>query len=340
MRIRWIDTAKFLGIFAIYLGHFGTEAGNSYNFVFQYHVALFFLLSGCTSNYDQETNVIRFLVKKVQNILVPFWGFSILAIMIYMIHNNVGLEAIKDFFPIIIKGNIRNTFLAGSLWFLSCLFVMEIIFKCLKFIKKKWIIFLACIIMYIIAEKVISPHPLVEPHWYFNADSALYYIIFFAIGYMIYPYVTVLFTLDSIWKKIIFIITGGLSLVYSALIFLGRDCLTPIMVMFPALAFLKPIIRALFIIWANLVVAKLIENIDLLNEIGKNTLYLCGNEFIIRTLSSCLVGIIGLEINLSSPLSAYVYTAVLLIVCLKSVIRVEKQLLNSAAISLKNIEIR
>ena len=144
-----------------------------------------------------------------------------------------------------------------------------------------------------------------------------------------------LFALDSRWKTIMFFITGGLSIVYSALIFFGRDCLTPIMVMFPVLVFLMPIIRTLLIIWANLVVAKLIENIDLLNEIGKNTLYLCGNEFIIRTLSSCLAGIIGLEINLSSPLSAYIYTAVLLIVCLKIVVHIEKRLLNSAAISLK-----
>lgn len=334
-RIQWVDTARFLGIFAIYLGHCGTKAGNSYNFVFQYHVALFFLISGCMSNFDRETNVIRFLVKKVKSILLPLWMFNILAVMIYMIQNNAGLDAVKNFIPIIIKGNIRNAFFAESLWFLSCLFVMEIMFKCLKLVKKKWIIFMICMVMYMIAEKVISPHPLVEPHWYFNVDSAFYYIIFFAIGYMIYPYVTELFTLDSKWKKIIFIITGGLSLIYSVLIFGGRDCLTPIMTIFPALNFLKPVLRALFIIWANLVIAKMIENVNLLNEIGKNTLYLCGNEFIIRTLIPCLTGIVGLDINLSSPLSVYIYTAVLLVVCLKIVIRFEKWLLNSAATSLK-----
>ena len=45
-RISWIDTAKFIGIFCIYLGHFGTSAGRSYPFVFAFHVLLFFFLSG------------------------------------------------------------------------------------------------------------------------------------------------------------------------------------------------------------------------------------------------------------------------------------------------------
>jgi fucose 4-O-acetylase-like acetyltransferase len=33
-RIAWVDNLKFLGIFAIYLGHFGTAAGFVYPFVF------------------------------------------------------------------------------------------------------------------------------------------------------------------------------------------------------------------------------------------------------------------------------------------------------------------
>ena len=42
-RYNWIDTLRFLGIFAIYLGHFGNRAGKLYLFVFSYHVPLFFL---------------------------------------------------------------------------------------------------------------------------------------------------------------------------------------------------------------------------------------------------------------------------------------------------------
>ena len=43
-RINWVDTLKFLGIFAIYLGHYGEVAKKAYPFVFEYHVPLFLVL--------------------------------------------------------------------------------------------------------------------------------------------------------------------------------------------------------------------------------------------------------------------------------------------------------
>ena len=42
----WVDALKFLGIFAIYLGHLGLGAGKLYPFVFSYHVPLFFFAAG------------------------------------------------------------------------------------------------------------------------------------------------------------------------------------------------------------------------------------------------------------------------------------------------------
>lgn len=328
-RIRWIDTAKFLGIFAIYLGHFGVQAGNAYKFVFQYHVPLFFLLSGCMSRYDKENNFIRFLIKKIKSILIPFWFFSLLSIAVYVIQCNEGLSTTKELLILVAKGNIRNTFFAGALWFLSCLFCMEIIYKVLKLLKKKWIIFLICLAMYMVAELVIIPRPIVEPHWYYNLDSAFYYMIFFTIGDIIYPYLLELFKLDTRWKKIIFAISGGGSFVYSALLFCENDCLTYVLVFFPALALFTPIMKALLVIWFNFVIARAVENISLFNEIGRSTLYLCGNESIVKTIIPCLVETIGMGINLPSPLSTYLYTAILLVICLKFIIPIEKRLLNS-----------
>lgn len=45
-RIAWVDALKFLGIFAIYVGHFGDSAGKLYLYVFTFHVQLFFFVSG------------------------------------------------------------------------------------------------------------------------------------------------------------------------------------------------------------------------------------------------------------------------------------------------------
>ena len=73
-RIRWIDIAKFFGIFAIYIGHFSEAAGKSFYFVFTHHVALFFFISGCMEIFNKEQNFMKYLVKKIKTILPPGEG--------------------------------------------------------------------------------------------------------------------------------------------------------------------------------------------------------------------------------------------------------------------------
>lgn len=328
-RVQWVDTAKFFGIFAIYLGHFGYAAGKSYSFVFSYHVAFFFLLSGCMSNYDKETNLGRFFVKKIKSIMIPFWMFSVVSIVIHVIQNDSGLKSIKDMLIVVAKGNIRNSFVASALWFLSCLFLMEIIFKLLKYLQNKWLICLICLCMYVIAEKVITPRPISQPHWLYNLDSVFYYIIYYAIGYLIYPFVLELFELDTRLKRNIFLFSGGAAFVISAFYFMGKDCLGSVFGMLPFSSLFLPILKALVMIWVNLIAAKMVEKVALFNEMGSQTLFLCGNEYVVKTLLTCFVGLFGIEIALNSPLYVYLYTTLVLIVCTRLVIPFEKKVIAS-----------
>lgn len=323
-RVKWIDTAKFLGIFAIYLGHFGSSAGFAYPFVFSYHVAFFFLLSGCMSNYD-KTSFGKFVIKKTKNIMIPFWFFCALSVLVYTLHFNLGIDVVKDSLKIIFKGCIRNEFFAASLWFLSCLFIMEILFKILKFLKFKWVILLVCIFSFVLAETVLDPRPIAAPSWWYNLDSALYYIIFFGIGYVSYPLITKLFTLDTLYKKIIFAVSGVFSLVFASLVFFNSYDITTLLDKIPFIRLFSPVVRALIIIWLNLIVAKTIENISLLNQIGQNTLYLCGSEYISKAFISLFLGLVGLNITVSYPLQAFIYSFILLLFGWKVLAPLEKR---------------
>ena len=62
-RIKYLDVAKFVGIFCIYLGHFGHQAGNAYGFVFTFHVPLFFFLAGCTENLGADASFVKYIIK-------------------------------------------------------------------------------------------------------------------------------------------------------------------------------------------------------------------------------------------------------------------------------------
>lgn len=41
-RIEWIDVARCIGIYMVFIGHFGAAVGRTQPFVFEFHVPLFF----------------------------------------------------------------------------------------------------------------------------------------------------------------------------------------------------------------------------------------------------------------------------------------------------------
>ena len=172
MRVHWVDVTKFLGIFAIYLGHYQTNAGKAYGFVFYYHVALFFFLSGCMNYYDKEKNIWKYVKKKFKSIMIPFFAFSFLSVLVHIISIDGSLNDVSLLVAKIIRGNIRNEFIASSLWFLSCLFIIEVIFKFIKCIKNRLAIFLICLALFWIANNMINPSPkLIIPRLGFHQSA-------------------------------------------------------------------------------------------------------------------------------------------------------------------------
>ena len=298
--------------FAIYLGHLGESAGRSYYFVFQFHVPLFFFLAGCTENYNRESNILKNLFKNINALLIPAFLYAIASLIIYVIDHNVSFGETVSLLQIIGKGIIRNTFFASALWFLTCLFIVKVIFSILRKLKYKAVMILAGIGMYCIAEFIISPKPIVEPHWYYNVDSALYYINFYIIGFALFPLIEKLLQADSLLKKSIIIGTGTVTLIYSALLFFGIDILN-FQVKLNFLPFIIPLERAYLIILFVILLSYGCRQFKFLADIGQNTLYLCGNEYIIKTLIPAGLSLFGLTVSFNSPLSAYIYTIILLI---------------------------
>ncbi len=322
-RVYWIDVAKFFGIFAIYLGHFMTAAGKSYPFVFTHHVPLFFLISGCTENFNHEKDIGKYIIKKLKSIMFPFWLFSLLSIIVQVILNDSDLAAIKEMLVLVGKGTIRNSFFAGGLWFLTCLFVMQILFFFIKQLKKPIFILAVCIALFLIAQHIKD-----IPSWVYNIDSAFQFIIFYAIGFVAFPAILKLFELNTKSKKVFFILSGMLSFLYSALLFEGINILGFITAI-PVISYFSSVFCAVSVIWLYFVVARLCENVPAFYKTGKNTLYLCGNEWIVKKIILTLISILGLKLKINSPLSAYLYTGFLLWITNKYFIPIEKEIIQT-----------
>jgi fucose 4-O-acetylase-like acetyltransferase len=333
-RVQWIDVAKFFGIFAIYLGHFSDAAGLSYQFVFTHHVALFFLISGCTETFNQETHLGKYIIKKIKNVLLPFFFFSFLSIIIRIISTDASLGEIKQMLILVAKGAIRNTFFAGSLWFLTCLFVIEIVFMVIRQFKNNYMIFVLCLFIYILKLKI--PGQPSEPYGIYNIDSACRFLIYYAIGFLAFPVIHKLFSLHTQKSKKIITISATISFIYSILLFEKIDLLIGITTI-PIIDIFHQIFTALLVIWLYFVVAYLFENVSFFQDLGQTTLYLCGNEYIVKTLVSYFIRIVGLSINITNPLSAYLYTLTLLIIVYKFLIPIEEKMLHKLqALSIGN----
>ena len=327
-RITWIDTAKFIGIFCIYLGHFGNSAGRSYPFVFIFHVPLFFFLSGyleyifCTKKNSTKP-FITYTVKCIKKILLPMYLFSIASLALRCLADR-SLSAIYLNWKFILMGNVRNTFFASGLWFLSCLFVIKLLFTFIKkLFYKPWQLLLISTVFSICIHITITA--LAQPQWFFNIDSALFYMFYFALGYCL-PVVeqkwkTITFTYKTAVKYVVAILlliySIGLYFNIDPFNFLYTNTITSI-----CYTLIKPVFLIILVIY----ISKRIPQIGVLENIGQNTLYLCGTEYIIKFIVPLILGYCGISVVISSPLVAYLYTFFLLLLCNYIAVPIEKMI--------------
>lgn len=321
-RIKYLDIAKFIGIFCIYIGHFGSYAGNMYLFVFQFHVPLFFILSGCAENLGSDVPWYKYIEKTTKTILIPSFLFALASVVLRCISTDTYTEVYSDLLRIS-KGMIRNDFFAGSLWFLTCLYVMKIAFYFLrKLLKFKPLILVASLGFFAFSILVIWQYRSI-PSMIYNVDSACYYVGFYGLGYCLFKPVHQILLWDRPYKKAICIGLCVPCLVYTAFLFFGKDLLSPF-VMGNITFLIYTMVMPLPVIFLILNVSRLLENVTIFNEIGKETLYLCGSEYLIKLLFPCFLQVFGLSVSFSDPVVAWIYTFVLLIVCMKTLVPFEK----------------
>ena len=86
-REKWVDVARCLGIYAIYLLHMGENIESAYFFFFKFVVALFFFLAGCTETYQKDLSFFDYVRLKVKRILLPTYMFVFLVVLVQLIQD-------------------------------------------------------------------------------------------------------------------------------------------------------------------------------------------------------------------------------------------------------------
>ncbi|MBE6049624.1 MAG: hypothetical protein E7214_02920 [Clostridium sp.] len=149
-RVGYIDIAKGIGIILVVLGHTNSPLRN---YIYQFHMPLFFFLSGTVYKDKEEKGFINLAMGKIRSLYIPYlaYGLSFLALHNVFYKLNIYSKAsnfmgkvqeqykIKDFmrqFFNTLTCSCREQ-VGGAMWFLSSLLIVSMLFIIIRRLLKK-----------------------------------------------------------------------------------------------------------------------------------------------------------------------------------------------------------
>lgn len=131
-RLRWVDVARGIGIVLVVYAH--VASGPLRNFIFLFHMPLFFVLSG----YLHRTRPAgRAAARKARTLLVPYASFLVLIAVLTVGAKTLGdggdlltaADRLRRLVPALLYGGQDLTAELGAFWFVTCLFLANLLFN-------------------------------------------------------------------------------------------------------------------------------------------------------------------------------------------------------------------
>ncbi|WP_210487233.1 acyltransferase family protein [Pantoea ananatis] len=318
-RVEWIDTLKFLGIFAIYIGHLGDLSGKSYPFVFLYHVQIFFFAAGFFANYKPELTLLTFIKSRFIRLMVPYFAFGFITVTFRAILDGYGVVQYLSAFSSILYG-VRNDEFVGGMWFVNCLFFISVIdYVAFRILRNSYAVLLASLLSFLMTQYLMPCNPLGEPCWFMNIDSALAYWWLMAIGRILFPYINK--AINSNRKEVLIIPFAGLFLIAAYTYFnTGHFYFWLMQHSMPSVPLEKPfwvvnyLIEPLSLVLFNVGLAAMLSRSDFMNILGRNSLNLCGLETVMKIFVPLAAACVGLKIEITTEIQACFYCGVCLFI--------------------------
>lgn len=182
-RIEWIDFLKFVAIFFVVFTHAGMPTIID-NYFRVFRMPVFFFLSGY---FFKSSPFGQFLIKRVKSLLVPYFVFPIVIFYfwfaVYLLIGEQFPENMNALWISLFTYNADISPFAAVQWFLTCLFVTEIIFYWIVRVSKNNILVITALLL---CFSVIGYlwKPLIGVRLYWAADVAITAVVFYGIGYL------------------------------------------------------------------------------------------------------------------------------------------------------------
>ena len=129
-RIEWVDICKAYAIFLVVLGHVLTNE-ISHVYIYGFHMPLSFFLSGIVFD-DSKYSFNSFIKSRINSIVIPYLFFYLITYLYWLvIESSYRSFTLKWWEPLIgmLYGSQYMGYMDhnGILWFLPCLFVVELL---------------------------------------------------------------------------------------------------------------------------------------------------------------------------------------------------------------------
>lgn len=125
-RLEWLDIAKGMAIILMVLGHTSIPSSIS-NFIWAFHMPLFFIASGFTTNWERY-KVGYFAIHKAKTILLPFLIYSVILLLLSQASSERVL--LSDF--------LKQGWISWALWFIPVLYCATILARLVFLVCNKY----------------------------------------------------------------------------------------------------------------------------------------------------------------------------------------------------------
>lgn len=187
-RLDYIDIAKALGMLTIMWGHIAIS--KSVTFVYAFHIPLFFFLSGMVFVREKYPDFKSFVKRKIQTLITPYIIYSFITWAIWALFSFATHAKVDSYWMPLLQ-----TFIAqGSegylvhnvpLWFVSCLFVVELAYYWISKLPDVWNL-LVCLLLAVFSYLLVNyctAFDFTTLPW--SIEVAMAAIIFYASGHLI-----------------------------------------------------------------------------------------------------------------------------------------------------------
>lgn len=131
-RVKYVDNIKAVAMLLVIAGHIRFISPGLKQWIYAFHVPLFFFASGLVSRFHEEHTLqyeMKFLYKKIETLLIPFLLWA-------LIYCNFTFKNVLK----VCYGNISTIYSGGSngqLWFLPVMFLCVCYFEILDIFNSK-----------------------------------------------------------------------------------------------------------------------------------------------------------------------------------------------------------